>query len=305
MKLGIVLSGGGAKGAYEAGFLKALSEFSLPLSALAGTSIGALNGAVFCANLKYSQKEAANILEKLWLEMASKKALKFDVKKALINGIDLASELIAKKNASKAEKIALVLNKTLGSKQGLLKSDDLKELLNFYAPYDELLKSLAFYIALTKSDNNFSDTLKFLELKNEQVAYLKVQNMSREEAYKAILASAALPLAFDAIQIHGEFYRDGCLGSTENDLGNIPALPLILKEKCTDLIICYLNDKTSFDKNQEVFKNINIIEVFPKKGLFNSVKDYVNFDSERIKFLIKEGYEDSLKVLSQNFRKKF
>ena len=27
IKLGVVLSGGGAKGAYEAGFLKALSEF--------------------------------------------------------------------------------------------------------------------------------------------------------------------------------------------------------------------------------------------------------------------------------------
>ncbi len=28
-KLGVVLSGGGAKGAYEAGFLKALSEFDI------------------------------------------------------------------------------------------------------------------------------------------------------------------------------------------------------------------------------------------------------------------------------------
>lgn len=303
MKLGIVLSGGGAKGAYEVGFLKALSEFKLPLSALAGTSIGALNGAVFCANLRYSQKEASEILEQLWLEMAKKKALKFDVKKALINGIDLASELIAKKNASKSEKLALVLNKTLGSKEGFFKTDDLIELLTSYAPYEEILKALPFYLALTKSDNNFSDTLKFLELKNEQVAYLKVQNMSREEAYKAILASAALPLAFDAVQIQGEFYRDGCLGSTENDLGNIPALPLVEKEKCTDLIICYLNDKSSFDKEQEEFRKINIIEVFPKKGLFTSVKDYVNFDAARIKSLIKEGYEDSKKVLSQNFRK--
>ncbi|MBK6548662.1 MAG: patatin-like phospholipase family protein [Arcobacter sp.] len=50
-KLGVVLSGGGAKGAYEAGFLKALSEFNIQPDAIAGTSIGALNGSLYSANV--------------------------------------------------------------------------------------------------------------------------------------------------------------------------------------------------------------------------------------------------------------
>ncbi|WP_409227969.1 patatin-like phospholipase family protein [Gudongella sp. SC589] len=43
---GIVLEGGGAKGSYQAGAYKAISENGLGISAVAGTSIGALNGAM-------------------------------------------------------------------------------------------------------------------------------------------------------------------------------------------------------------------------------------------------------------------
>ncbi len=47
---GLVLEGGGAKGAYHAGALKAIKELKLDVSGVAGTSIGALNGAMFVQN---------------------------------------------------------------------------------------------------------------------------------------------------------------------------------------------------------------------------------------------------------------
>lgn len=43
---GLVLAGGGAKGAYEIGAWKALSEIGVEIQAIAGTSIGAVNGAL-------------------------------------------------------------------------------------------------------------------------------------------------------------------------------------------------------------------------------------------------------------------
>lgn len=43
---GIVLGGGGAKGSYEIGVWKALLELNIPISAVVGTSVGALNGAI-------------------------------------------------------------------------------------------------------------------------------------------------------------------------------------------------------------------------------------------------------------------
>src|SRR5690554_3460011 len=43
---GVVLEGGGAKGSYQAGAYRGISENGLEISAVAGTSIGALNGAM-------------------------------------------------------------------------------------------------------------------------------------------------------------------------------------------------------------------------------------------------------------------
>ena len=45
----IALEGGGAKGAYEAGVWKALEEAGVKYNAVAGTSVGALNGAMMAS----------------------------------------------------------------------------------------------------------------------------------------------------------------------------------------------------------------------------------------------------------------
>ncbi|PKN80690.1 MAG: hypothetical protein CVU48_01165 [Candidatus Cloacimonetes bacterium HGW-Cloacimonetes-1] len=49
MKLGLVLSGGGAKGAYQLGVWKALEENGLAkhVVAVSGSSVGALNAIMF------------------------------------------------------------------------------------------------------------------------------------------------------------------------------------------------------------------------------------------------------------------
>ena len=63
---GLVLEGGGAKGAYQIGAWKALKEAGVKIKGVSGTSVGALNGALICmddleraenlwANISYSQ----------------------------------------------------------------------------------------------------------------------------------------------------------------------------------------------------------------------------------------------------------
>lgn len=49
MKYALALAGGGTRGAFEVGVWQALNELGIEISAIAGTSIGAVNGAVFCA----------------------------------------------------------------------------------------------------------------------------------------------------------------------------------------------------------------------------------------------------------------
>ena len=45
---GLVFDGGGARGAYQIGAWKALVEAGVKINAVAGTSVGALNGALVC-----------------------------------------------------------------------------------------------------------------------------------------------------------------------------------------------------------------------------------------------------------------
>ncbi len=61
-KWGLVLSGGGTKGAYEVGVWKAIRELKIPIKGIAGTSIGALNAAMFlCCDLKHIENIYRNI----------------------------------------------------------------------------------------------------------------------------------------------------------------------------------------------------------------------------------------------------
>ena len=48
VKYGIVLEGGGARGAYQIGAWKALKEAGIAIGGISGASVGALNGALMC-----------------------------------------------------------------------------------------------------------------------------------------------------------------------------------------------------------------------------------------------------------------
>ena len=48
-RIGVVLSGGGAKGAAHVGFLRALEDAGIRVDCIAGTSVGALVGGYYAA----------------------------------------------------------------------------------------------------------------------------------------------------------------------------------------------------------------------------------------------------------------
>lgn len=68
MKYGLVLGGGGVRGAYQIGVWKALKEIGIEISAVSGTSIGALNSALI-AQGEY------DIAYKLWKEISIEKVV--------------------------------------------------------------------------------------------------------------------------------------------------------------------------------------------------------------------------------------
>ena len=59
---GLVMEGGGAKGAYQIGAWKAMREAGVKIKGIAGTSVGALNGALICMDdLTNAEKVWENI----------------------------------------------------------------------------------------------------------------------------------------------------------------------------------------------------------------------------------------------------
>lgn len=68
---GLILDGGGARGAYQIGAWKALVEAGVKVNALAGTSVGALNGALIAMG---DVKQA----EKIWSEMKFSRVMDVD-----------------------------------------------------------------------------------------------------------------------------------------------------------------------------------------------------------------------------------
>lgn len=56
-KVGLVLAGGGAKGLYHIGVIKALEENSIPIDFVSGTSMGAIVGALYAAGYSTAEME--------------------------------------------------------------------------------------------------------------------------------------------------------------------------------------------------------------------------------------------------------
>ena len=88
-KTALVLSGGGSRGAYEAGVWQALSEIGIEIDIVTGASVGSINGAMVC------QGDLDSTIS-LWKEIETH--MIFDVPKGS-QPLDYAKEIIFNKGA--------------------------------------------------------------------------------------------------------------------------------------------------------------------------------------------------------------
>lgn len=103
---------------------------------------------------------------------------------------------------------------------------------------------------------------------------------------KILLASSAIPIVFESVEIDGEFYIDGGVNGD-----NTPVAPL-LQENLDTIIVIHLENrsigKTNFDGD--------IIEVFPSIDLGGFIGGTLDFDSLSINKRMEIGYIDGLKM---------
>jgi NTE family protein len=163
VRIGIALSGGGARGIAHIGVLQALEEQGISPAVLSGTSAGAIAGALYA-----SGKTPAEMLE--------------FVKDASI----------------------LKVFKVSFPYSGLARLTYLRERLSAFIPEDRF-EALQKKLFITVSNLNTGEP----------------EIIQEGALFRAIMASSAIPLVFQPIEIDGNLYVDGGL------LENLPVRPLV------------------------------------------------------------------------------
>ncbi|WP_157982042.1 patatin-like phospholipase family protein [Oceanicella sp. SM1341] len=210
-RAGLVLSGGGARGAYQAGVLSAVAEIlgpgaPNPFPVITGLSVGAINAlALSCRLADFGT--AAREVEALW------------------RGLHCGSVFRADMRAVTGRMAAWAGHMTLGRlgmrpPDSLLDSAPLETLLEENIDFDALRRCLARgdlqAVGITASSYQTGQAVTFYEARAPLTGWAR----SRREGVAArlsvehIMASTALPLIFPARRVGPAFYADGALRQT-------------------------------------------------------------------------------------------
>ena len=203
LKVGLVLSGGGAKGFAHIGALKILEEAGVRIDYIGGTSMGAIIGALYSSG--YSAKELDSIVTS------------FDLNELMQDNLPRRSKSIYQKE--NAEKYALTLpikNRGVLLPTALSKGQNVFNLLSQLTEHvhninDFSKMPIPFFCVATNLENGKAEIL--------------------EEGFlpEAVRASGSFPTLLDPVEIDGKLLTDG--GVTNN-------FPVdIMKEKGVDIII--------------------------------------------------------------------
>lgn len=263
MKIGLVLAGGGGKGAYELGVWKALDELKLTkyITVFSGTSIGAFNSVLFAMN---DMKKA----DELWEEVTMDKLVPISKSELIKRGIGL---YIGGKNLQLAKKF---LNYKL--EHGAIANYGAIEVVEKYLDFNKIKENNKIcYAACTK-------------LSDFSAKYFKINDFDEETGKKIVLASASLPLIYDCTEVLGEKYIDGGIAD------NIPIQP-VYGENCNIIIVVLLSKEVQVDRT--LYPNSKLIVISPENLDENTITGTLNLNTDAKRIRIIEGYNDTINKL--------
>lgn len=197
-KVGLVLSGGGAKGAAHIGVLKYIEEAGIPIDYIAGTSMGSIVGGMYA--LGYSSDEILEIIRSVdWNRLISNKVDRRKI--SYSSKSDSRTQLIQIPFAFGTNKQELQRRSFKNSlPTGIVTGDNLINLFNslsvgYSDPIDFNELPIPFICIATNVLNGEADVL------------------DKGNFTKSLRASMAIPILFDPIKINGTLYADGGLVS--------------------------------------------------------------------------------------------
>ena len=175
-EFGLVLAGGGTKGAFQVGAWKALCEIGVNVKAIVGASIGALNGALF---LQDDYMQTVKMYENIKIDNIMK-----------VDGVD------ANKNIFDLSNIFNLA--TDYTKQKGIDNTPLREMIKKYIDMDKLY------------DSDIDFGLVTYSVKNKTPLKVFKNDIPKDQMENYLLASSCFPI-FKPQIINGEEYFDGGL----------------------------------------------------------------------------------------------
>ena len=205
-KNALVLTGGGARAAYQVGVLSAIAKFiprnhAIPFPILCGTSAGAINSTALGCYASCFQLGVKK-LEWMWKNLDSSKVYHNDALRVF--GY-ITSGMLASFQADYANK----------APRSLLNSDPLRHLLSYVMNFkridNNILRGYLSAVSVTASSYSTGNSISFFQANDNITPWERAKRSGQAAQLNTehLMASSAIPLVFPSVKIKNQHFGDG------------------------------------------------------------------------------------------------
>ncbi len=208
-KIGLVLTGGGAKAAYQVGVLKGILEVlppdgTNPFHIIAGASAGAINS-TFMAAYAHRPRIGIRRLEQAWLSLHVARIYRVGWSGLLKNTLRWIGQFL-RSSGAKRKPLSLFMN------------EPMEEFLTEVIPFDKIEKNITaghlHAVSVTAFGYHSGDSVTFYQSTAAISNWKRYHRIGIKDHIniKHIMASSAIPIVFPAVKINREYFGDGSVG---------------------------------------------------------------------------------------------
>jgi NTE family protein len=208
-RAGLILTGGGARAAYQVGVLKALSHIHArpewPFPIIVGTSAGAVSASILAGNVVRWHETVLEI-EKVWANFRVNHVFRSDAGAMLKAGARWLGSLIT--------------GGAMGPPKSLLDNGPLRELLSRVTNFDAVRENVARgelrALALCATSYFTARSVSFFEAATTVSEWSRAQRHGERVPLSLdyLMASLSIPFLFPPTCLQGEFFGDGAMRQT-------------------------------------------------------------------------------------------
>lgn len=204
METGIVLTGGGARAAYQVGVLRGISDmypdWENPFGVIVGTSAGAINALALASGAAMFRHNISH-LEGLWSEIAVNRIYKSQTLELFRNMTGVARRLFA--GQQDGAPVALLNNSPLKAM--------LQQELNFEAVTTAVEDGRLSAVGVNACGYSTGQNVCFFQGKESLRSWTVGQRAGARTrlGLDHVMASTAIPTVFPPVRIHREYFGDG------------------------------------------------------------------------------------------------